>query len=132
MSAKIRYWVSDNAGGEHGPVSAGEVRKLISAGKVTASTLVKRSDQEHWSTAGSFAEFRLKDRSEIRQKATATDALGAEIEKTQLTSLVTQRARWFYCIALFTLGSALLSYYHLNYSTGIGLGLCDSIGDFAE
>src|SRR5438128_6347570 len=59
---------------EYGPVSLLELKKWVSEGRITGATQVSRSDQEGWSTAGSFPELGVRDSTGPALTATSSAA----------------------------------------------------------
>jgi len=78
---------------EYGPVSLLELKKWVSEGRITGATQVSRSDQEGWSTAGSFPELGVRDYT--GSAPTATSSAADPLLERQLKN----GGSWFYWIA---------------------------------
>jgi len=113
---------------EYGPVSLLELKKWVSEGRITGATQVSRSDQEGWSTAGSFPELGVRD--STGPALTATSSAADPLSERQLKN----GGSWFYWIAgLSLINSAVaLSGSQRGFTLIVGLEFTQIIDEIAH
>src|SRR5437773_12475107 len=103
LTNDLTYKIIGADGKEYGPVALSELQKWVGEGRITGATQVSRSDQEGWSTAGSFPELGVRDYT--GSAPTATSSAAEPLLERQLK----HGGSWFYWLAGLSLITAAVA-----------------------
>ncbi len=121
------YKIIGGDGKEYGPVTLDELKSWISAGRVTGTTQVSRSDLGTWTAAAQFAELELASSAPL-PPATALASFAAQ---PQFEAQLKSGASWFYWIAGLSAVNTISALSGSNWRFMFGLGITQIIDAFA-
>ena len=128
---EFTYTVRGADGQEYGPANLEKISLWHREGRISAATELRRSDREHWSPAGNFAELGI-----ATAQAAALPAINLPAADTATTSTaddpaaiakLKSGASWFYWIAGLSLVNSIAAISGGDWRFILGLGITQVI-----
>jgi hypothetical protein len=132
---ELTYTVRGTDGKQYGPVNLEQLSGWAREGRISATVEVQRSDMEHWSKVGDFAE--LKSFLPATAAAPVMAAAPATISATPATGAQTSPqlrsgASWFYWVAALSLVNSIVAFTGSDWRFLLGLGITQLIDAVAS
>lgn len=127
---ELTYTVRGADGSDYGPVNFGQLSDWIREGRILAHSEIRRSDMEHWASAGDFSELKTTFQPVAAAPAaiTPTGTPGVIAPTTPASDFVTASrlksgASWFYWVAGLSLINSVVAFTGSDWRFLIGLGI---------
>src|SRR6478736_1222143 len=125
---ELTYTVTGADGKQYGPVTLNQMQAWVREGRVPAKQQVKRSDMDHWSEAGAFAElqssFAPAPFSAQPQVIAPSPRAGVD---PAAAGQMKSGASWFYWIAALSLVNSISAFTGHSWRFILGLGVTQLI-----
>ena len=137
---ELTYTVRGADGSDYGPVNFGQLSDWVREGRILAHSEIRRSDMEHWASAGDFTELKTT----FQPAPAAVTAAAAPITSTPgvitptapasdfaTAARLKSGASWFYWIAGLSLINSIVAFTGSDWRFIVGLGVTqvfDAVG----
>ncbi len=129
---ELTYQIRGADGNEYGPATLEQVTAWAREGRVQSQQEVRRSDMEHWSPAGSFAELQSVFAASANVAAPNVAATATPTRDPATEAQLKSGASWFYWIAGLSLINSIAAFTGSDWRFMLGLGLTQILDAFGH
>jgi hypothetical protein len=132
---EITYMMVGADGQQYGPVTQQQLMGWIREGRVTAATLILRSDVNSWLPAAQYTELGLSQPMPMSSGAPPAISAAAPLNNVATANLVRRAksgAGWFYFIGVFSAINSIVLLMGHPVRFVVGLGITDEIMAFGS
>ncbi len=129
---ELTYQIRGADGNEYGPATLEQVTAWTREGSVQSQQEVRRSDMEHWSPAGSFAELQSAFASPANVVSPNVTPTATPPRDPATEAQLKSGASWFYWIAGLSLINSIAAFTGSDWRFILGLGLTQILDAFGH